>query len=680
MSKVIWCALAACMFWGTANAERININVTAGNNQALIDAINTANAGSSFDTYNISIQSGPNGETGFVFNQAYEGTTSALPVIRRNISFGNALDNQADQHITFSGSGQNDFRLLTVAENARVSFWRATITDFGVNGESGGAILTTDNSTIELKDTVFESNYTNMNGGAVACLGDGGAVILGSKFVDNRASNVGGAISIEGRGYAYIGAQDFAYAGGNVFRRNSAGVFGCDLNLQSTGRLIVDLNVFESEGCQNVLIENPVGDVRLSGNTILHNGAAIDSTGVMRAFGNVFMSSPPPGQLKSFPGGIDKPRAVCNDFGSGAFISGGYNVATEDSCFLDQPTDQPNTDPMVSFDDNGLPVPAINSPVIDAGRADVYVPEGSDMAVLPCGFVDIHGVARPQDGNGDGVFECDSGAAEFPGDGMVEAGHSGAFYNSMRNGEGNYVEVLNESLAVVYTFTYRPDGSGPSWFIGVGEIRDNGIVIEELLRPIGTSFGNGFDPEAIDFSEAGGMSIVFPDCTASDMGGSVAYSGHEESGYEGVLSRAQRLTSITGCNTVPTANAGLSGSFFDPARNGEGLIIEWLENGDVLAIFFTFDLNGDQFWTFGVGTPNGTSVTIDALYPFAFTSWGAGFNADDVDLQPWGTFNLNWIDCNNLGFSYSSTVSGYGSASRDYTRVSTLQGTSCPDF
>jgi len=680
MSRIIWVLFVGFFFWSTANAERITINVEAGNNQGLIDAINTANAGSSFDTYHIDIQTGPNGETGFVFTQPYNGTSNALPVIKRNITFGNTLVNNTRQHITFTGSDQNEFRLLTTAENAHVTFWRADISDFGVFGESGGAILTTDDSVINIKNVRFENNYSNMNGGAITCTGGGGASILYSEFFDNRASNVGGAISIEGRGYAYIGAKDLGSSTGNVFRNNSAGVFGCDLNLQSTGRTIVDLNVFEGDSCQNVLIENPLGDVRLTGNTILHNGAAIDSTGVMEAFGNVFMSSPPPGQVNAFKGGLDKPQAVCNDFGTGAFVSRGYNIATEDSCFLDQPTDQPNTDPMVSFNDSGLPVLDPDSPAIDASSAEVYVPEGLDMAILPCGYVDINRVARPQDGNGDGEFECDSGASEFMGSGMVEAGHSGAFYNGLRNGEGNYVEVLTDSLAVIYTFTYRPDGSGPSWFIGVGEIHDNGIVIDELLRPIGTSFGSGFDPAAIDFSDAGGMSMVFPDCASGGMGGSVAYTGHEDSGFEGVLTRAQRLTSITGCSSVPTANAGLSGSFFDPERNGEGLIIEWLENGDVAAIFFTYDLNGDQFWTFGFGTPTGTSVTIEALYPSTYTSWGRDFNADDVVLQSWGTFDLNWTDCNNLEFSYNSTVSGYGSANRDYTRISILQGTSCPDF
>ncbi|MDX2416090.1 MAG: hypothetical protein QNK19_01370 [Xanthomonadales bacterium] len=52
----------------------------------------------------------------------------------------------------------------------------------------------------------------------------------------------------------------------------------------------------------------------------------------------------------------------------------------------------------------------------------------------------------------------------------------------------------------------------------------------------------------------------------------------------------------------------------------------------------------------------------------------------DVDLQLWGTFSLTWTACDTLDFDYNSTVPGYGSGSYDYTRVSTLQSTSCPPF
>ncbi|KAA9131602.1 hypothetical protein F3N42_09815 [Marinihelvus fidelis] len=176
------------------------------------------------------------------------------------------------------------------------------------------------------------------------------------------------------------------------------------------------------------------------------------------------------------------------------------------------------------------------------------------------------------------------------------------------------------------------------------------------------------------------MSMVFPDCGVTGEGGSVAYTGAPELGYEGVLSRAQRLSRVVGCDFTPSADAGLSGSYFAPERNGEGVIVEWLDNGMVTAIFFTFDTEGDQFWVTGTGAPNGRSVTMDVVYPGTSTRWGRGFDAGEIELPVWGTFTLSWSDCNNLSFSYDSSVPGYGSGSHQYTRISTLQGTSCPGF
>ncbi len=632
------------------------VKVKAGDNVALIDAVNQANAGGDFDTLAIDVIPGDNGETGFDFTQGYNGTNQALPVITGRVVFRNFIDRE-NSLITYTGSGNRDFRFLKVEGSGSASFQDSNIRDFGLFDESGGAILVTGNGRLAADRSRFENNFSGMNGGAIAS-GDTSYVFLPEvDFNGNRASNLGGAISIEGGGTGSVGLDLRGGGRGNTFRDNEAGVFGCDLNIQTTQGVSVAYNVFQGGNCQNVLIENPFGRIKFIGNTVTHGGDAIDSTDLVSLFGNLFQGPNPPNQLNAGSVRPPKTEATCNDFGTGAFVSDGYNISDDASCSLNQPTDQPNTDPMFSLNDDGLPVLDPGSPAIDAGSADVYAPDDAPLALLPCGYVDINGVARPQDGNGDGEFECDSGASEFPGAGDIQAGHSGAFFNALRNGEGNYVEILSDSIAVVYTFSFRPDGSGPAWFIGVGDIRDNSIVIDDLLRPIGTSFGSGFDPAAIDFSDQGSMSMVFSDCNAVGKGGSVAYTGNEEVGYEGLLSRTQRITSITGCDFTPTANAGLSGSFYDPSRNGEGLIIEWLENGDVIAIFFTFDQNGDQFWTFGLGTPTGKSVTINALYPAASTVWGRDFKAEDVDLQSWGTFDLTWTDCNSLTFDYNSTVS-----------------------
>jgi hypothetical protein len=108
--------------------------------------------------------------------------------------------------------------------------------------------------------------------------------------------------------------------------------------------------------------------------------------------------------------------------------------------------------------------------------------------------------------------------------------------------------------------------------------------------------------------------------------------------------------------------------------------VQWLPDGSVLAIMFTYDTNGDQMWIFGVGQSDGKTVTIDAVYPTGFTSWGGEFDPDEVVLSPWGTFTLTWTDCSTLTFEYASNIDGYGNATRNYSRLTSLNGLTCPDF
>jgi len=677
MNKLLKKILLVFLFFLTVNAQAENFSITvkAGDNQALIDAINEINAKDSLFAYFIYIETGPNGETGFEFTEAYESTNNALPTITSRIVFVNRLNDRNSRQVSFTGTGQNNFRLVSLKSFGSLNFRDSSIQDFGVTGENGGAILVTDNGQFASQSCHFKNNFSNMNGGAIASTDKGSIIVSNSEFVENRSSNVGGAISIEGQAGAHFG-----FGRGNFFRNNFAGVFGCDLNFQTAGIITLENNVFEGGNCENVSVENPFGEMRASANTFTHAGNAIDSTAIVQMLNNVFRGPSPGNQPLAVIPVPAKPQAACNDFGSGAFNSLGHNISSDESCSLSQPTDLPNTDPMLSTDE-GAPTPLPGSPAIDHGPAGLVTWEGDSKPSLPCGYGDVTGLGRPQDGDGDGGFECDSGAIEAPGAGAVVAGHSAAFYNALRNGEGQYVEILEGGVAVIYTFTYRPDGSGPAWLLGVANVAGNSLVADELDRPVGTSFGASFEADDIDFSDWGGMSMVFPDCEATGAPGNIAYSGSPELDYEALITRAERVTHIAGCGSqMPHANAGLSGSWYDPARNGEGLVIQWLPDGSVLAIMFTYDTNGNQMWIFGVGQSDGKTVTIDALYPTGFTSWGSSFDMDQVVLEPWGTFTLTWTDCNTLAFEYTSEVSGYGSAARGYSRLTSLSGLACPDF
>ncbi len=366
-------------------------------------------------------------------------------------------------------------------------------------------------------------------------------------------------------------------------------------------------------------------------------------------------------------------ESQCNDFGSGAFNSLGYNIDIDGSCFLDHATDLPNTDPLVVVDANGIPQPQPGSPVIESGPVDFVNNE------LPCIYKDLNGLGRPQDFDLDGVFTCDRGPVEVQGGPDIGAPQSAAFYDIDRNGEGAFVEILPDGRAVVSFYTYTLDGNGLVWLIGLGRVVGNSVVVDEMQRVSGGVFGANFDPDNIIRIPVGGLSLVFPDCDAIANPGRLNFTAMESSGLENLLHKANRLTSIVDCDgSTPAANAHRSGAFYAPDRSGEGIFVQWLSDGRVVFVFYTFDTEGNAFWVIndaGKTTINGNTVTASMVYAEGKTRFGANFNPAEVILAAWGTITLTYTDDDNLTFDYDSSLAGFGVGTHAYTRLTNLAGT-----
>ncbi|MEM1410966.1 MAG: choice-of-anchor Q domain-containing protein [Pseudomonadota bacterium] len=529
----------------------------------------------------------------------------------------------------------------------------------------GGAFAAFDDSEVTLAGILFEGNRAELGGGAGGFYGASTGLLFANNFLNGEVGDFGfgHALDINTRGINENGVAVKTLGNSFASRQDTN-----HADVRSPVLFLADSIGFTTNGI------NAISPVRFGG-TVLTPTVRFDFRDPQQRTAD----GKEAGVDRRAPGD-QRTEAACNDFGSNAFTSLGYNISSDDSCNLMMPTDQPDTDPMMTLGADGWIEPMPGSPVIDGGVAELLIEPGNPLALAPCPTIDGRGTARPQDGDGDGNFECDLGAIEAVGTGRVVPGHSGAYFNRNRSGEGTYVEILSNDLAVVYTFSYRPDGSGPSWFVALANIQDNAIISLDVLRPTGASWGDDFDADDIDRDLAGAMNMVLPTCAVGNNSGNTVYTGNPEIGYEGLVSRTSRVSRVLGCNFTPVPDVGLSGSFFDPDRDGEGLIIQWLEDGRVLVIMFTFDPDGNQLWLTGSGTPNGRSVTIDVLYPAASTSWGRGFDESEIDLQPWGTFTLNWTSCNALTFNWDSNVAGFGSGSHQYQRLTRLANTSCPGF
>jgi streptogramin lyase len=128
--------------------------------------------------------------------------------------------------------------------------------------------------------------------------------------------------------------------------------------------------------------------------------------------------------------------------------------------------------------------------------------------------------------------------------------------------------------------------------------------------------------------------------------------------------------------SVPV-EASFSGAWFDPAQSGHGLFLEVLSDHRFLAWWFTFAPDGGQAWFGGVGTYSGNKATITQV---ALTTGGRfipNFDPTTITNTLWGEFSFTFDDCNHGHVDFDSVV-GFGSGSMELTRLTQIDGTTCP--
>jgi len=533
------------------------------------------------------------------------------------------------------------------------------------NPENGGVFAIENGGSLNLKGGIFENNSSAQSGGSVYCASGSTCEFDQSHFRESSGL-FGGAIACHGN----------CSVSNSQFNDNTASQFGCDLDVPFGGTTTFAQNIIRnydfSAGCQTDSIESNGGVVWIIDSFIEFDRKRpiFNSTGELTVIGSEFVN----GEFKRK--NETEIKALCNDFGTGAITSNGYNVDSGNGCFLNHATDLQNTDALVTFDEAGHPILQSNSPSVESAKSTF------SNNVLPCAYKDIAGLARPQDFDGDGVFTCDRGPIELQGGDDLTFAQSGLFYDVDRNGEGIIIEMLSADTAVITMFTYHPNKSELMWLIGVGKVKGNSIVTDDLIRTKGGKFGSGFDAQAIENEYIGGMSVIFPNCEATEKAGRLVVQTNNKykAEIENLLNKNTRLSSMLSCNqTQSNPLSGRSGSFFDPLRSGEGVFVEVLGNGNAVLIFYTYTPDGKQFWTISSDVQiSGNTLTAQMIYAANTTGFGSEFIADEINFLPWGTITMEYkTGCNDVDFSYNSSINGFGSGALNYKRLTQLAGLTC---
>jgi hypothetical protein len=116
---------------------------------------------------------------------------------------------------------------------------------------------------------------------------------------------------------------------------------------------------------------------------------------------------------------------------------------------------------------------------------------------------------------------------------------SGSWYDPTHSGEGYVLEVLADGRALVYWFSFDPQGNR-RWFYGVGEIRGDTLVFEDMFTTRGGIFGEEFDPALIENLPWGSLELDLQ-CAAGE-----ARFTPTEPGFAAGTLDLDRLTVIDG--------------------------------------------------------------------------------------------------------------------------------------
>ena len=126
--------------------------------------------------------------------------------------------------------------------------------------------------------------------------------------------------------------------------------------------------------------------------------------------------------------------------------------------------------------------------------------------------------------------------------------------------------------------------------------------------------------------------------------------------------------------------AGMTGTWFDPAQAGHGLVIQVLPTSpkQMLVSWFAFAPDGGQTWITGRGPIEGTRTVLEA---FQVVGGGArfppNFDAAKVGQVSWGTLAFKFTNCTHGHVWWDSTAPGYGSGHLDLVRLTLPAGLEC---
>ena len=241
----------------------------------------------------------------------------------------------------------------------------------------------------------------------------------------------------------------------------------------------------------------------------------------------------------------------------------------------------------------------------------------------------------------------------------INAGHSGAWFNPVNDGQGQFIDVEPEKQLIFLSwFTFTDAASdNPNeqhWYTAQGKYSGN-IATLDLFETLGGKFD---DPQEVTTTQVGEVILSFSDCE----NGQISYSFDEEE----LLGEFPLIRVIGGSGNVCEGlagnsteavdiNAGMDGAWFDLDTSGQGYFIDahTSSEGDnfIFVSWFTYGTAtaSGQRWLTAQGGFEGSMAEI-AVFE---TTGGSFDDPEPVSTTEVGTMSLDFTDCSNAQLTYS---------------------------
>ena len=271
-------------------------------------------------------------------------------------------------------------------------------------------------------------------------------------------------------------------------------------------------------------------------------------------------------------------------------------------------------------------------------------------------------------------------ASTFP----IQAAHSALWYNPSQSGHGLNVYVLENNRILVIWYVYD-DAGKPLWLLGIGNYDDTKATLE-VTQYQGSAFPPNFNADDVVSSNWGTFELSFSGCDT----GLFKWFPQSSTGLSAGEMEISRSISTLGlsCNTNKTAvksqaiplTSAYSALWYNPNESGHGINVYMLENNRIVVIWYVYDNDGNPIWLLGVGTHDEIHAHLDVQIGSG-AHFPPNFDSNDVVLDDWGSFDLEFSGCNNGVFSWTPlTGNGFTAGQTQITRSTTTLGLSCQNY